>query len=390
MIYTHHWGWIILAGQYFAAAYLIFRRGTANKIRSMLRLSGLMIVIALCYAPWIPALLYQLRHAGHGPLSIEGVPELIGFLLFAADRILETLLLGRLADRRLVAAAGLVLTTVALIHATRSTRSRGSSKSAQNSEQPEEAAFQIRLLFLTAGFALLTALVLSPLNNLLQARGISTVMPLLLLGAGYEIDKILLGKAKVGETQLVSVVLTFGLVTSTFEIPSLLTTRRSNVREISRIVESAKLPNDILVLTPEWFAGSFDHYFPPSIEQIDFPYDGRSSLISFSDVWQRRQSSTALPRLAGRLAEARRTGRRAWLVLDRRYLRVYTEENKASAFRHRQPEYFTMRDVRAILSTLTALYGPSPRVFETGGPRPIHDEFVAYLFSPPEKPVLSQ
>ncbi len=382
MLYTHHWGWMILVGQCASATVLVLQGKRREKLRRLLRVAVLVGLVLVCYVPWFPTLVYQAQHAGHGSLPIEGLSEYAGFFLFSGFRILETLFLGRLADRQMVAFTALAAAIALVVYINKVTNAEDRSAPRPAVTESDDARYAVRALLLVAGFALLAAVLVSPLNNLMQPRGIATVMPLLLLPAGYAIEGILFRNFKSAQAQLLSVFLAFGIVASTLEIPPLLVTKRSNVSEISQLVQSNMKSTDLLVVAPEWFAASFDHYFPRSIEQIDFPYDGRSSMINFSDVWERRQNSAALSNLIQRLSDARKAERRVWLVLDRHYLKAYTSEEMEKALRNRQPWAFTVRDVRAIYVALTARYGPTSTVYQTGGREPLHDDFVAYLFSP--------
>jgi len=382
MLYTHNWGWLIFSGQC-AAAFIEIVRTTRSERKSISRnwILSLAGVIVL-FAPWFPALIYQSQHAGHGSLDIEGPTEALGYLLFSLFKILETLLLGHLSSRTLVAIVGMIAAVLAFLFVTRLHKAKSEANKRQILEDSSSDAVNLRVMLLTSAFALLAAVIISPVNNLLLPRGIATVVPMLLLVGAWWIDRVISGKANLSQAQLASVLISFGIAASLLELLSLARTERSNVREIAGIVESRLEKNDLIVMAPEWFAASFDHYFPPSVEQIDFPYEGRSSLINFADVWESRQNSTAVLRLMERVSNARRSNRRLWLVVERRYQKEYDPEKLARAYRHRQPGAMTVQTVKNIQSRIQELYGPPRTVFETADPKPIHDELLAFLFVP--------
>lgn len=384
MLYTHNWGWLILAGHCGAVAvWLALQRlrGRKGVVGRPLFSFG---TVLLLYAPWAGALRYQINHAGHGSVPIEHVSDVLSFSLFGLYTVLETLVLGHLGNRRLVALVGMFAAIAAVSGLILFFRKRANRGGYLDKLDPilEEAGDRQKIVVAVTVFALLAGFMLSPLNNLLIARGIATVAPLFLLSLAYALDAIVANRASLVTSQLACVLVVYGVVASLFDISSLMRIERSNVREVAGFVRERMQPRDFLVVGPEWFAGSFDHYFPETIEQVDFPYDGRGTLVDFANVFESRQTSTAVPRLEVRLAAARRDGRRVWLVVDRRYLEAWSKEEVQRALRHRLPGVFSVRDIRRIRSTLERMYGPPRLTFDTPAPQPIHDHMIAYLFVP--------
>lgn len=376
MLYTHNWGLVIAIGQFLAVVFVIPRIPKASRRSILSRLVISWTIVALLYAPWIPSLLYQTGHAGHGSLAIENANDVLGFVAFSLYRIGETLLWGRLGNRQFIAIATLIIATASLLVVTR--RHRISPVRDESVQQRSTA----RVLLLSVGFSLLVALLLSPTSNLMLPRCISTVLPPLLLCVGYWLARLSESQLTLRQAQLLVSFVSLGLVASVSEMFALTRTTRSNMREIAGAIRSNMRADDLLVVAPEWFAASFDHYFPASIEQVNHPYAGRTNMIDFSNVWESRQQSTAVAKLDVRLAAARAANRRVWYVIESRYLRDITEEQMAKAYRHRQSFVYSVSDVKHIRDELTRLYGP-PLVYRIKGPAPIHDEHLAYLFVPP-------
>ena len=209
------------------------------------------------------------------------------------------------------------------------------------------------------------------------------MLPQLLLCVGYWLARLGESRLSLRQAQIVASLASLGLVASASEMVALNYTTRSNVREIARTVRSTMRDDDLLVVAPEWFAASFDHYFPPSIEQVNYPFSGRSMMIDFSNVWESRQKSTATTQLDSRLASARRDRRRVWYVVEKRYIKLYSQDFLETAYRHRQPVFYSVRDARHILESLRKLYGPPQFTYNPREGTPIHDDLLAFLFIPP-------
>ena len=231
-----------------------------------------------------------------------------------------------------------------------------------------------------SAFALLTALIVSPFSNLILPRGLATVMPTAILASAWWIEKIARGSAGKAEAQTAAIVFSVAFVAAGFETHALLQRPRSNIETIVGAIQRNVRPTDMLILAPEWFAASFDHYFPPSIEQVDYPYTGRSGMINFSNVWETRSKSSSFDSLKKRMEAARNADRRVWFVFERRYVRDYTQEELEKAFRHKLTGIFSVTEVRRIRSALDSLYGGPADVFEAKDPLPINDEMIAYLY----------
>jgi hypothetical protein len=206
-------------------------------------------------------------------------------------------------------------------------------------------------------------------------------MPMLIVAAAIWIDRLITRNAPRSEAQLAAAVLGFACVSGVFETAHVLTRPRSNAGAIADIVRTHSSPNDLLIVAPEWFAPAFDHYFPPSIEQIDYPYEGRSAMIDFSNIWETQSQSMADSMVRRRIENAFRDRRRIWFVLERRYLRPIRADEIESAYRNKTPNPITARDVQRILMTLNTLYGKPREVFEAKDPLPLNDELLAYIYA---------
>jgi hypothetical protein len=143
-------------------------------------------------------------------------------------------------------------------------------------------------------------------------------------------------------------------------------------------------PSDLVIIAPEWLASSFNRYFKPDVQQIDFPYFGREGAVDFAGIRERTADPAALARLRPVIADARRTGRRVWLMMETRDLHKITDYDIARA-----PTPDGLKDagmIRAnqIRGELTLLYGPPDTSLTVADPLTQFEKFRAYLFAIPD------
>jgi hypothetical protein len=378
MLYTHNWAWAIIVGELLTVIFVL--RAASPERRKTLVRNGILswCAILAMYLPWIPTFIYQTGHAGHGSMPIDNHTEYIGYWFFASFRILESIVIGRLSAREPTAVVELIVGTAALIAVGLLYRRRTATPQATPFE--DGARVKAGMCFKISAFALLAALIVSPFSNLILPRGLATVMPTVFLASAWWIDEVVRGRATKNEARAAAIVFSVAFVAGGFETYALLERPRSNIGKIVGAVQQNVRPTDMLILAPEWFAASFDHYFPPSIEQVDYPYTGRSGMINFSNVWETRNKSSSFDSLKKRIEAARNGHRRVWFVFERRYVRSYTEHELEKAFRHKLTGIFSVTEVRRIRSTLDSLYGGPAHVFEAKDPLPINDEMIAYLY----------
>lgn len=374
MLYTHNWGWLIAAGE-LAAALLVLRSQASGLRRSTIGgLALSWLAILAIYSVWIPSFLYQSGHAGHGRLPLENISDYLGYLFFSISVILESLLVGRHGERQIVAIVGLCVAVAAFSQTRMRYSQRGDISSPSISDIRAKMCMYITL------FALLAALVLSPFNNLILPRSVATVTPMLILALAYWISRLIARSLAPSSAQLGAALLGFACAAGVFQTSALLDRPRSNAGAIANGVRANARPNDLLVVAPEWFAPSFDHYFPESIEQIDYPYAARSTMIDFSNIWLTRSQSTATDMVRSRMADAHQNGRRTWFVVEHRYLRQFNPGELEKAYRNKRPDALTVRDIHFMLAVLDSLYGKPQRVLRANEPQPLYDEMIAYLY----------
>jgi hypothetical protein len=161
----------------------------------------------------------------------------------------------------------------------------------------------------------------------------------------------------------------------------LIRTPRSNSEAVAAAVSRATEPSDLVIVAREWIAASFNHYYPASNRQIDFPLFRRQDSGDFSDVWSRLADPAALERVASEIADAKKSGRRVWLIVDGPALRPLSVDESRDA--EKPGHYISMSGVRAkeIQKMLVREYGQPDEVESLGPERPRYEDLHAFLFS---------
>jgi hypothetical protein len=165
-------------------------------------------------------------------------------------------------------------------------------------------------------------------------------------------------------------------------LPPLYEAPRSNARELARAVAARAGPSDLVIVTPWWLASSFNRYYLPSTEQIDFPALSRVGLTPYDDEARRLADPAAMAEAERRIAATRAAGRRIWFVTEpgAKACSDATCEGTRIDFH----DYIQVGNLRAaqLSAYVTSQYGP-PEQCETDTPVPPRLEILAAcLFVP--------
>jgi hypothetical protein len=162
---------------------------------------------------------------------------------------------------------------------------------------------------------------------------------------------------------------------------SMFQTTPSNARELAAIVAARTMPSDLLIIAPEQLASSFNYYYLPSVEQIDFPHFGREEAVDFAAPRNRVADPTAFARVKQRIAQARCAGRRAWLIVDKSQVHNYSAESALRALA--SSDFSAVAALRAnqIREELVSRYGSLGTTIGTRGRAPRYEELSAFLFT---------
>jgi 4-amino-4-deoxy-L-arabinose transferase-like glycosyltransferase len=383
MIYTHNWTWLIAAGDAVGFGFFVFvtaenrKRQIANGILAAL-------VIALAFAPWAPSLKYQSGHAGYSPVDVD-----IWHVLFILPFTLEATILPGLGNPRqklaIASAATLFLSLLALFWAYRRVRKLDRKRDPQANGTWHPVSRTMTFLTLVISTTVLgLALALSSHTNLLQPRCFSMLTPVWLIGLSAAADRQWRATARPSLTAALgcAAALIFGLYVG--GINRLLTTSKSNAREVARAVERKARPTDLLILLPEWLASSFNHYFQPPNQQVDYPHNGREEAVDFAGLMPRLSDPDALNRTLKRVYDARAAGRRVWLISDWPNFMPLDSLNAIGRRSDVAATFIVPLRVAQLRGALLSLYGEPDTTLSTDHLTDRYEHFIAYLFSPPD------
>ena len=91
---------------------------------------------------------------------------------------------------------------------------------------------------------------------------------------------------------------------------------KSNARMTAAVISERAAPGDLIIVTPETLASSFNYYFRRKNQQIDYPSLEREQVVRYDDRFERMTSEGALRRALARIDSARAQGRRVWFVME--------------------------------------------------------------------------
>ena len=390
LVYTHNWTWLVLGGEWVAVAIVLLVNGERGRGRLVLEWLVAQIAIAIAFLPWLPWLLYQTQHAGHAPLHLDEASDIFLLPFLGVRGLLQATVLGYPVGKEgeiwTAVQRWLLVVPVVFLGVSEFLRIRQSggefpsseSEPANKNRGSRRIALVVLLTVPLAAWA--AALVLSPRVNLLFPRCLVMLAPPLILSFAYWLER---PRSPVA-ARLAHLAFGFLLVTYVTTQFAISRTTRSNAREFGPAVAAKTRPSDLVIVVPEWLASSFNRYYKPRVEQIDFPYFGREGAVDFAGIRERTADPAALARLRPIMAEARGTGRRIWLMMESRDLHKITAYDISRA-----PQPDGLKDagmIRAnqIRNELTALYGQPDTSLVVPGPITQFERFRAYLFAVPD------
>jgi 4-amino-4-deoxy-L-arabinose transferase-like glycosyltransferase len=381
LLYTHNWPWLILFGEWVAVAIFVAARskGRGRLIRNWATVQG---IIAAAYLPWLPTLLYQAKHAGHAPSEINIKSDFALGLVASARRFLESTIIAPVqlfsqqsydTEAVLFAVPLLFLIAMQFLFARAATRH---PVSGSHNGQLQTTAMGYLVIVPSAAF--LAALAISPRTELMLARCLAAFAPLLLLAMGAW-----LGRAR-DRLQLTLGAATVAVFLATYvvSLAQLLPTSRSNARELAAAIGSRTQLSDLVVVSPDWLASSFNRYFEPGVEQIDYPEFQREGAINFADFLERFQNEAAMERVLLRFKTLREESRRVWLVNDFRKIRQRSPAQIRKLLSSKNYGLVSYARTAQLRLALDSLYGPPDTLRVTGGRVQRYEFFTALLYSP--------
>jgi mannosyltransferase len=310
LVYTHNWAWLVLAAQWVALAVCVWR-GTARPRAAILREWAVAeVAIVLGFVPWLSSLLNQAAHAGHSSNALYAFVHGASDLFVTVISIVRVLLAGTLvpAGAGPLSAAplvwALVVSAVAVLWRRPAHEGGGGER--------ERAGTTYPVLVTVPVAAMCVAGVVSARSDMLQARCIVTVAPLLLLLVASGVARLRAsGQGRLAAAATVALIGAYaGMLLPQYTVP------RSHARELAQDLAGKARPSDLIVIAPEFVASSFNRYYAPATQQIDFPAMARIGAMPFDRTAQHFADPAALAEAERRLTAAHAAGRRVWLIVD--------------------------------------------------------------------------
>lgn len=388
LLYTHNWMWLIFGAQWVTAgAVLLTVQQPARETRIREFVVGV-LAIGLCYAPWLPAFVFQITHTGHTALPLDGIGDTVGFFIFAISSAPFMVLFGTYPKYRLGLVTVAALLAFSVVVVMRLFPSLAARLPAFFLRRPAvlpsgvQSRQALSMLLLVPTVSIVAAIAMSPRSNLTIERCIAMLAPLVILAGAYTFDRLAGAAVRSANLRpLFAGALILSLSISAINVGMLLPTQRSNAREVAQSVRINVRPDDLMILAPEWYAASFNRYFPASIEQIDYPHTGRTGPLSFAGTRSRRLDTTATARLRETIATARADGRRVWFITGRNYLQYLDEQLPKLMSEGRQFRHTSLFRVKEARDMLLDQFGPPDSSHFVRGAVLRYEDIVPMLFS---------
>jgi hypothetical protein len=380
LLYTHHWAWLVFGGELAAGAWLARTLPRGGLRVALVGWASAIMVIGLAYLPWLRALLFQVSNTGHGRLQLEGVEDIATYYVVAflnlPNMVFRATYPPDLGNAVLVAAVAAFFCGVIA-------KRRGTSFSANPVAAPDDEREHLRasrFLIMASVVPLAVAVLTAARFSLLFERCVAMVAPLLLIAGSQALSRL----EQVRRPLFVAMV-AFVIVLGGANIAALATSERSNAGRVAALITRERKPGDVVLVSPEWIAPSFNFYFPPSVEQMDAPHPGRSGLIDFARVGRRPIDSGAVERVNEFADRAAAAQRRVWLVTSRAYLNFV--RNRLPTFSPEQKKLAVSAVLLdSVMRVLSATHGHADSSFVARGPFPRYEELIPLLFTPQPRP----
>ncbi len=384
MLYTHNWGWLVFSGQVVATSLVVLRLPRQERRWTAIKFGAAGLAVLLSYAPWFSALLFQAAHAGHSGLQLDSMSDRLSFLIFTVLSVPDYLLLG------LYPRSAFPLVLVSAVVAGLGILTADGPGIVERMFPPLEGGDErgprrlptVKIFMITSVIALSSAILVSPVTVLFIQRCVAMLTPILFIWAVAVIVRAPGQREGTRASQLVGGAFVFLVVLEALNLAALVPTARSNAREVALMIRAKMHPDDLLIIAPEWFPPSFNHYFAPSIQQHDYPQPGRSDLVSFTTPQRRTVDPAATRELAQVIASAMNSGRRVWFVSERTYLRYADDVLPTLKSDAERARYAPVRRAKEARDMLIDAYGPGDTSHFVHGKVARYEELLPFLFEP--------
>jgi 4-amino-4-deoxy-L-arabinose transferase-like glycosyltransferase len=388
MLYTHNWAWLVLGGEWVAVAVVLLKPFARERRQVLQEWALSQVLIAVGYVSWLPTLIYQARHAGKAPSLLNLRSEPIVSIGVAASQLVQATILAytpvdsgsvtETAKRWFIALPMILLVADQFLRARRVHRGEPEVHENRDAENGRHIRTTMTVLVVAPLAAWFAALALSSRSELMIPRCLVMLAPALLLVLAIWLERPRTGAMlALSRAAILAFFATYGLA-----LYNLANAPKSNARELAPVVARRTQQSDLVIIAPEWLASSFNRYYKPDVEQIDFPAVGKEGAVDFAGVLSRMIDPAAAARAEARIIEARRSGRRVWLIIEGD--RLYHVTATAIPEFLRSPNYGVAATGRTaqIRMLLDSLYGPPDTTAVAVTRVPQYENLRAFLYAP--------
>ncbi|MGN6391439.1 MAG: glycosyltransferase family 39 protein [Gemmatimonadales bacterium] len=290
LLLIHNWSWLVFAGECFVIVLWIARAPSARSFVLVPWLASL-AGVGVLFAPWLPAFLTQLRHAGHA--ARQGWTAMAPFYPYLEFARVG---LGLPAALSGVLIAGLI--GVAAWGGRTAGRDRPTGTLA---------------LLLCAGvpFVAVTAAgALSGFTWLTPEYCLLIPVPVALIAVARGLDVLAERRSAAGLLGATVAITVIYLLTWS----ALAGVGKSNVRTFAAELDRRVGRGDLLLVHPGFVAPSLNYYFVGDNSQIDYPFLSRQRAIPYDHMPERVANLATVRATLDSLRAARQQSRRVWFI----------------------------------------------------------------------------
>jgi Dolichyl-phosphate-mannose-protein mannosyltransferase len=290
LLLIHNWSWLVFAAECLVIACWI-ARSPSERSSIIGRWLASVAGVCLMFAPWAPAFLTQLRHAGHAARQgWSAAAPLYPYLEFARVGLgLPAVLSGGLIA---------VLGTVAVW------QSRRTGHPTRSASLAPLLCVGVPFLAVTAAGALSSVTWLTPEYCLLIP------VPVALIAVARGLDVLAERRSAAG---LLGGTLAIALI-YLLTWNALADVGKSNARAFAAELERGLRPADLVLVHPGFVAPSLNYYFARGNSQIDYPFLSRREAIPYDHMTERVADTATVLAVLDSLRAAREASRRVWFV----------------------------------------------------------------------------
>lgn len=285
LVYTHNWTWLIITTNgVFWAGLLVLQHRRSTEWMDLL---GTNILLVMLYLPWVPALINQIRFAGHVPWVGQTWASLFDDLAWGLTGLPG---LAALCFVGLLALVG---------------RRRGGDRKSIRVADPGP----LSVLTWTVLGSTILATILQPWTPLLVWHSFSMLAPVTLLATTLVLRPQVSKARWVAAGTAVVLLVIYGLYSQ-----SIGTMRKTNIATMTGLISRMEKAGDLVIVMPAYLSPSFTRYYGGEATTITYPDLEVGGAVVFDRRSARDRSPEALHRVLLRAQQTHEEGGRIWYL----------------------------------------------------------------------------